>query len=272
MSRHKQFVCFMLTYFVNAIYSNVIFNDLSFRKDECKDICGDNFFLLPLVNDATVICQRGCRLFNIIDAKGDLNVNKSKNDCFSSCTEAYLSPDFEACKLGCNEMQKKRESDLSKGFVLYIEQEGQSNLMVVQPDIDQVDLDILADPGLRGQLDVGYSVEYKIPETHIRTMPINDGSNYGIPPDMTLKQYQPAGDWLDCASRNSGIPRWILISAILLAILLGIWLIFASEKREPLHSPDHGPDIMSTDTDALVCNIESFPVPPPKYSLESETV
>lgn len=47
--------------------------------------------------------------------------------------------------------------------------------MVVQPDIDQVDLDILADPGLRGQLDVGYSVEYKIPETHIRTMPINDG-------------------------------------------------------------------------------------------------
>lgn len=86
-----------------------------------------------------------------------------------------------------------------------------------------------------------------------------------------MKQYQPAGDWLDCASRNSGIPRWILISAILLAILLGIWLIFASEKRETLQSNEHVADLNS-DTEALVCNIETYPVPPPKYSLESETV
>lgn len=69
---------------------------------------------------------------------------------------------------------KMFQSDLSKGFILYIEQEGQNNVMVVQPDIDQIDLDILSDPGLRGQIDLGYSVEYKIPEAHIRTMPIND--------------------------------------------------------------------------------------------------
>lgn len=266
MSRHKYISSLFILYFVQFISASVVLNDLSLKRDDCKEICGVNFFLLPLVNNANDICQRGCRLFNIIDAKGDLNVNKTKNDCYSSCSEAYKSPDLEACTLGCSEMQKKKEAEIASGFVLYIEQEGHSNIMVIQPELDQVEMDILADPGLRGQLDFGYSVEYKIPETHIRTMPINDGADsYGIPPDMTIKQYQPAGDWLDCASRNSGIPRWMLISAILLAVLLGIWLIFASEKREPIPAPE------ATDTETLVTNMEYF-TPPPKYSPESEKV
>lgn len=56
--------------------------------------------------------------------------------------------------------------------------------MVVQPELDQIDLDILTDPGFRKQLELGYQLEYKIPETHIRTMPIN--SNVSIKYNITL--------------------------------------------------------------------------------------
>lgn len=36
------------------------------------------------------------------------------------------------------------------------------------------------------------------------------------------------GDWLDCASLNSGIPKWILLSAIVVALLVMLYLLCMS--------------------------------------------
>lgn len=40
------------------------------------------------------------------------------------------------------------------------------------------------------------------------------------------------GDWLDCASRNSGIPKWMLLTAILLAVLAALWLSLSYDDKE----------------------------------------
>lgn len=81
----------------------------------------------------------------------------------------------------------------------------------------------MSDPNIQSQLDFGYNVEYKIPETRIRTMPIEQMIDYN--------QKQNTGDWLDCASRNSGIPRLILLVAITAAVLIALWLSFSTDKR-----------------------------------------
>lgn len=48
---------------------------------------------------------------------------------------------------------------------------------------------------------------------------------------IDYNQKQNTGDWLDCASRNSGIPRLILLVAITAAVLIALWLSFSTDKR-----------------------------------------
>lgn len=95
----------------------------------------------------------------------------------------------------------------------------ESSIVLASPDKD-IEFDLLSDPSIKSQLEIGFNIDYKIPETHIRTMPIEIK---GLSKD--------SGDWLDCASRNSGIPRWILLTAILSAILVALWLSFSTDKR-----------------------------------------
>lgn len=65
-----------------------------------------------------------------------------------------------------------------------------------------------------------------------------------------------SGDWLDCASRNSGIPRWILLTAILSAVLVALWLSFSTEKRnsqdEQIVDIDVPDDKLIIESEALV--------------------
>lgn len=94
---------------------------------------------------------------------------------------------------------------------------------------------------------------------------------------------------MDCASRNSGIPRWILLSAILSAVLIALWLSFSTEKRngseeeiQEIDIPDEklliASDELSLIKDETI--LESGPVfpnaankeAPPKYTARSEEV
>jgi hypothetical protein len=40
----------------------------------------------------------------------------------------------------------------------------------------------------------------------------------------------PGSDWLQCASRHTGIPRWMLAVAIATAALSALWLCLSPEK------------------------------------------
>lgn len=103
--------------------------------------------------------------------------------------------------------------------------------------------------------------------------------------EITVKESR---DWLDCASYNSGIPRWILLSAILSAVLIALWLSFSTEKRnsqEPTIMLDITDDkmiLINDDTEKDPKLLEANPgiysshdvnfSVPPKYSVECEKV
>lgn len=43
--------------------------------------------------------------------------------------------------------------------------------MLASPD-REIELDLLSDPSIKSQLEIGFNIDYKIPATNIRTMPI----------------------------------------------------------------------------------------------------
>ncbi|KAJ8977532.1 hypothetical protein NQ317_010052 [Molorchus minor] len=198
----------------------------SFVSDQCINICKNaDLPSLELENYEQVVCQRGCEFFTPMKVEDDeVKVNATKKECHRSCEDWYNinNEEMAVCKTGCNLMSKEQDVLIS-GFL--IEQE--SVIEILNPDREVEEFDFLSDPSIRSQLEVGFNVDYKIPETHIRTMPIEITEEEIIVQENTTK----SGDWLDCASRNSGIPRWILLSAILLAVLIALWLSFSTEKR-----------------------------------------
>lgn len=155
-------------------------------------------------------------------------------------------------------MAGKKSTEMSTFLIL---EEEDSNIVLAEPDLEILESDLLSDPSIRSQLEIGFNIDYKIPETHIRTMPIE------FKDDTTVIIKHDSGDWLDCASRNSGIPRWILLTAILSAVLIALWLSFSTEKKK------------TADDEQLILEDEHFDEKdprlldaPPKYSLESEKV
>nr|CAH7763659.1 unnamed protein product [Callosobruchus chinensis] len=190
-----------------------------FVTDQCVGLCKDaKLPALELDYYEQIVCQRGCRFFNIIKFTDEIKINTTKKECHISCEESYIEKkENEICKTGCDLMAKEQESLTS---ALLIEEE--NTIVLASPDRD-IELDFLSDPSLKSQIEVGFNVDYKIPETHIRTMPIEISEE-----EINIRE---TSDWLDCASRNSGIPRWILLSAILSAILVALWLSFSSEKH-----------------------------------------
>ena len=99
--------------------------------------------------------------------------------------------------------------------------------------------------------------------------------DYGIPSDYSGETEQissvPGSDWLQCASRHTGIPRWLLGSAIVGAALSILWLcLFPKEPSEF--------DIAVKETETEKQNLPSkmmvyipdeaplYKTPPPKYS------
>lgn len=109
--------------------------------------------------------------------------------------------------------------------LVFIEQDNPKNFIIAEPELEIFEFELLNDPNIQSQLDFGHNVEYKIPETRIQTMPIEQIIDYNNQKQVT------GGDWLDCASRNSGIPKWILLTAILAAVLIALWLSLSTDKK-----------------------------------------
>ncbi|KAJ8917771.1 hypothetical protein NQ315_010677 [Exocentrus adspersus] len=217
-----------------------------FVSDQCIDICKNaDLPSLELENYEQVVCQRGCGFFNAIRFQGDINLNTTKKECHISCEESYIVKEENGiCKTGCD-LIAKQEDFANNDFVI----DSEENIVLASPD-REIEFDLLSDPSIKSQLETGFNVDYKIPETHIRTMPIEVSEE-----EITIKESR---DWLDCASYNSGIPRWILLSAILSAVLIALWLSFSTEKRS-----NQEPTVMiDVDDDKMILindNIEKDP-------------
>lgn len=161
----------------------------------------------------------------------------------------------------------------------------ENDIMVMDPDLDFLENDILSDPSIRSQIDVNYKTAYKIPETRIRSMPIED-TNIERKDRVVMRVSVTSGDWLDCASKNSGIPRWVLLSMILSAVLMALWLSFSTEQKEE-QSEDGATEKCGSLRQDECCLILNEHVPekdpaifekevdfsePPKYTVENQKV
>ncbi|XP_028138340.1 transmembrane protein 59-like [Diabrotica virgifera virgifera] len=248
----------------------------AFGPDQCISICKSaKLPTLELDFYEQVVCQRGCRFFNIIKYKDVPNINQTRKECHISCEESYIvKEEKDICQKGCNLMAREQETFIS-AFII----ETENSIVLASPD-REIELDLLSDPSIKSQLEIGFNIDYKIPATNIRTMPIE------IEEEFKVKE---TGDWLDCASRNSGIPRWILLSAILTAVLIALWLSFSSEKRSGSEDDIHEIDIAD---DKLILTNDELPLAkdetilyfgpvvsdvikkeaPPKYTARSEEV
>lgn len=109
---------------------------------------------------------------------------------------------------------------------MFIEQDNPKNFVLTEPELEFLEFE-LYDPNIQNQIDLGYNVEYKIPESYSRTMPIEQ--------IVENIQNRHSGDWLDCAARNSGIPKWLLLIAIAYAIIVALWLGLSYLERRLEH-------------------------------------
>lgn len=140
-----------------------------------------------------------------------------------------MTEENECCNKGCDEMAKKWKIEIP--FLIISPDDDVNTIVLAEPDMEILETE-MSDPSIKSQLEIGFNIDYKIPETHIRTMPIRFSE--------TRYVEKESSDWLDCASRNSGIPRWILVSAILSAILVALWLSVATKQvdDEPIVDVD----------------------------------
>ncbi|KAI4461359.1 transmembrane protein 59-like protein [Holotrichia oblita] len=184
----------------------------------CSNACTDSFLLLTMVNDAEAICERGCRLFNIIYLTDGHDINTTKQQCYLSCKEAYLDTQNRmVCITGCNTM------DNLMNVYAFMKQDNSRNLFS-ESDIEVFETDLFSDPIIKTHLQLGYSFRYKIPETRVKTMPILEIMEQRI---LESKSQFP-GNWLDCASRNSGIPKIVLLVALSFASITALFLLISS--------------------------------------------
>ncbi|CAH0555284.1 unnamed protein product [Brassicogethes aeneus] len=232
--------------------------------DQCSGVCQNlNLPRLELENYEQVVCQRGCRFFNILKFKDELNINSTKKECHLSCTESYLEKkENDVCQIGCDEMSRRRLVEMTN-FLILTQDDDNNAIVLAEPDLEILESE-MSDPSIKSQLEIGFNIDYKIPETNIRTMPIRLSETEIVKTESS--------DWLDCASRKLGIPSWMLFIAILSAIFSLLCLYPKPAKDEPIVDVDIpdiklilDPEIIIEKSDVEVC----FQLPP-KYSEKDE--
>lgn len=273
-------LCLFLTLYVQHAESD-LFYDFFSKADPCESFCDKTYPSTPLDNGKhSSCCCRGCRFFNLVhlvEDRDNVDLNVTKDACQASCMEAYShTKDRYACNIGCSRMAKQKQAELhitSISWSMYVE-DGNSVLMLQPVDFEPDD--VLTDPGLRRQFEHGWgnggdqSDDDRIPETHIRTLPMENivarGSVGENNPNLvSLHSARMAGDWLDCAARKIGLPRVVLASVVLFAMLTALWLCLAPDRRASNANVEYIQPLDMEETKDLLD-------PPPKYSLHVDRI
>nr|CAI5868173.1 unnamed protein product [Callosobruchus analis] len=136
-------------------------------------------------------------------------------------------------------MAKEQES-----LTLALLTEEKNTVVLASPDRD-TELDFPSDPSLKSQIEFGFNADYKIPDTPIRTMQIDISEE-----EINIREIS---DWLDCASRNSGIPRWIfLISNFICNTCRILAELFNAEKTRKY-------ELMLDEIESTLTLLENYP-------------
>ncbi|KAF2905087.1 hypothetical protein ILUMI_01071 [Ignelater luminosus] len=215
MLQQISFCCYFLSFIMLTFAHNHFSNSFSLEIELCQDICSDSFFLLPLNKDSQKICQRGCRFFNIIDVKEEheRDISDTNDDCHILCFESYVDKtERNSCIVGCDATSKRKQSDVEK-FAQFNPGE---------QEIDSLE-DILLDPLIRKQIQMGYDLQYKIPEAYIRTMPIDENETNLINNEVTKAPFRYQ---LICSKM---IPVTIFVMVLLVVTICILKVIFSAK-------------------------------------------
>ncbi|XP_074110230.1 transmembrane protein 59-like [Cotesia typhae] len=229
-----------------------VINEATHKKDPCVVLCDKipvSFFLATdkLISDSVEetkeCCQRGCRFFNLADSQQGIEkneLNDTKDACESSCSEAYKNVNERfACIVGCTFMAKQRIFDLVS--ILSAALSSEDDLIAHHFLVTSIDMpdNTMSDPGLKKEILPGWwdTEGFKLPQTYIKSVPQESaGIDYNLSPDYSGEPDQsyswPATNWLQCASKHTGIPRWILSCSIILGVIVVIWIGLISDKSE----------------------------------------
>jgi len=100
-----QFIVLFSCYFTCCTHAFGLFDSLYSEEESCHTICS-NIYPPHTYENAfhSIYCQRGCRLFGIIDSVGiPSQTNQTVKDCYAACQESYPNTeDHDACSTGCD--------------------------------------------------------------------------------------------------------------------------------------------------------------------------
>uniref|UniRef100_A0A6B2F330 Transmembrane protein 59 n=2 Tax=Bothriechis TaxID=44726 RepID=A0A6B2F330_BOTNI len=215
----------------------------------CQRTCQNTYPLHTYPKEEELYaCQRGCRLFSICQFVDDgIDLNRTKMECDSACTEAYTSQSDEqyACHLGCqnqlpyaelrreqlmslmpkihrlfpltlvrsfwSDMMETAHSFITSTWTFYLQaDDGKILIFQSKPDVQFVQSPDQENQDLKASSLAKTSLDLQLGGPHAHKGSFDE--------DETESFFK-------CISLNSG---WILTTTLLLSILVLLWICCAT--------------------------------------------
>ncbi|XP_042525637.1 transmembrane protein 59 isoform X1 [Dipodomys spectabilis] len=191
-------------------------------------------------------CQRGCRLFSICQFVDDgIDLNRTKLECESACTEAYSQPDEQyACHLGCQDQlpfaelrQEQLMSLMPKMHLLFpltLVRSFWSDMMDSAQSFitSSWTFYLQADDGkiviFQSKPEIQYAPQLEQEATNLGESSLSKMSYLHLRSSQAHRNYLEDGEsdgFLRCLSLNSG---WILTTTLVLSVMVLLWICCAA--------------------------------------------
>ncbi|XP_051027111.1 transmembrane protein 59 [Acomys russatus] len=191
-------------------------------------------------------CQRGCRLFSICQFVDDgIDLNRTKLECESACTEAYSQPDEQyACHLGCQdqlpfaELRQEQLMSLMPRmhllFPLTLVRSFWSDMMDSAQSFitSSWTFYLQADDGkiviFQSKPEIQYAPQLEQEPTNLRESSLSKMTYLQMRSSQAHKNYledEESDGFLRCLSLNSG---WILTMTLVLSVMVLLWICCAA--------------------------------------------
>lgn len=191
-------------------------------------------------------CQRGCRLFSICQFVDDgIDLNRTKLECESACTEAYSQPDEQyACHLGCQdqlpfaELRQEQLMSLMPRmhllFPLTLVRSFWSDMMDSAQSFitSSWTFYLQADDGkiviFQSKPEIQYAPQLEQEPADLRQSSLSKMSYLQMRNSQPHRNYledEESDGFLRCLSLNSG---WILTTTLVLSVMVLLWICCAA--------------------------------------------
>lgn len=200
-------------------------------------------------------CKKGCRFFAVAGFRSETHdMNATHSACVNACTETYPSePSYYACTGGCDEQlshvrklaEEHKKSHLHPlkllmlvqqmyetvvdhvcrlirrtFYAVYLQQDT-GNLVVVRGELKPIRI---LDP---------HAGEPSSEQPAKPSSSAVSGHHQQHEEASTVVSSAPSSSWLDCISRQSGIPEWLLMMVLFLVVVTMVWLCCATMVTSP---------------------------------------